>query len=153
MTFTTAPSTTRRFAAALSTLALTCGTLAAAGCGSSSKSTSPTTPAAPATTGSQAAPSGAAKLKIAANPQGQLKYEPSSLSATAGTVAIEFTNAATLEHNLTLATPSGSVVASTPTFSGGTRTLIASLRPGTYKFYCTVPGHRQSGMEGTLTLK
>lgn len=36
---------------------------------------------------------------------------------------------------------------------GGTSTVSASLKPGTYKFFCTVPGHRQAGMEGTLTVK
>jgi uncharacterized cupredoxin-like copper-binding protein len=36
---------------------------------------------------------------------------------------------------------------------GGTSTVSAALKAGTYKFFCTVPGHRQAGMEGTLTVK
>ena len=38
-------------------------------------------------------------------------------------------------------------------FSGGSKTLSLNLKPGTYKFYCSVPGHRQAGMEGTLTVQ
>jgi uncharacterized cupredoxin-like copper-binding protein len=45
------------------------------------------------------------------------------------------------------------VVGATPTFQGGSKTLTVSLTPGTYKFYCSVPGHRQAGMEGTLVVK
>jgi uncharacterized cupredoxin-like copper-binding protein len=44
-------------------------------------------------------------------------------------------------------------VGETPTFQGGSKTVSATLRAGTYKFYCSVPGHRQAGMEGTLTVQ
>jgi plastocyanin len=127
-----------------------------AGCGSS-KSSSSTTPAAPApstaSSSTPSAPAGAAQLKIAASPSGQLKFEQSTLSGKAGTVSIDFTNSSSVEHNFTLANSSGAQVGATPTFQGGSKTLTVSLKPGTYKFYCTVPGHRAAGMEGTLTLK
>jgi uncharacterized cupredoxin-like copper-binding protein len=44
------------------------------------------------------------------------------------------------------------VLGTTPTFVGGSRTLTLTLKPGTYTFYCSVPGHRQGGMEGTLAV-
>jgi uncharacterized cupredoxin-like copper-binding protein len=145
-----------RRAANLSTLALALGALAVSGCGSSKSKSSSSESAAPAPTTSSsstpAAPAGASKIAVAANSGGQLKYEQSSLSGKAGTVSIEFTNSASLEHNFTLANASGAQVGATPTFAGGTKTLTLSLKPGTYKFYCTVPGHRAAGMEGTLTL-
>jgi plastocyanin len=98
----------------------------------------PVSPAAPAST-----------LKLAADPNGLLSYDTKQLSAKAGRVTITFTNAASLEHNVTIAQGSTQLGA-TPTFGGGTRTLTLNLKPGTYTFYCSVPGHRQSGMEGTL---
>jgi plastocyanin len=36
---------------------------------------------------------------------------------------------------------------------GGTSRVSVTLKPGTYTYYCSVPGHRQGGMEGTLTVK
>jgi len=95
--------------------------------------------------------SGASSLKEEANPEGQLKYTTPSLSASAGKVTIGFKNASPLEHNLTIAQGT-KVLGATPTFTGATKTLTLSLKPGTYKFYCTVPGHRAAGMEGTLTV-
>jgi plastocyanin len=60
---------------------------------------------------------------------------------------------ASLGHNLTVASSSGAVLGATPTFQGESKTLSLTLKPGTYKFYCTVPGHRAAGMEGTLTVQ
>ena len=144
----------------LGLLAVAAGALAMAGCGRSSKSsstTSTTTSAPSSTTSSTPAPatSGGAseKLTVAADPEGQLKYTTSSLTAKAGTATITFTNSAPLAHNLTIASSSGSEVGATPTFQGGSKALTVKLTPGTYKFYCTVPGHRAAGMEGTLTVQ
>ena len=136
--------------------------LAAAGCGSSksksSSSESTPAPAAPATTSStstSAAPAGGGetKLALAADPNGELKFDKTSLSAKAGNVSIDFSNSSSLPHNVTVASSSGAVVNETPTFQGGSKTVTMTLKAGTYKFYCTVPGHRQAGMEGTLTVQ
>ena len=37
--------------------------------------------------------------------------------------------------------------------NGGTSTVTATLKPGTYTFYCSVDGHEAAGMKGTLTVK
>ena len=47
----------------------------------------------------------------------------------------------------------GKVLGATPPFSGGTKTLSLNLPAGTYTFYCSVPGHEQAGMKGTLTVR
>ena len=109
-----------------------------------------------ATTGTPAPPSSpahgaATALQLAANPEGQLKYNTKQLTAKAGLVTITMANMSPLEHNVTVARGS-TVLGAVPTFKGGTKTLTLNLKPGTYTFYCTVPGHRQAGMEGTLTV-
>ena len=133
--------------------------------GSTSKATiapaspaaTPTAPAAAPTTpaakeGQEAAPgASASSLKEEANPEGQLKFTSANLSAKAGKVTISFANASPLEHNMTIAQGT-QVLGATPTFKGGSKTLTLNLKPGTYKFFCTVPGHREAGMEGTLTV-
>ena len=154
----------------LSALTLAVGLLALAGCGSSSSTTSssastPTTPAAtttttaaapktPTTSSSTSSTSSASQtLALEANPEGQLKYNKTALTAKAGKVSIDFTNKSPLGHNMTIESSSGETVGATPTFQGGSKTLSVELKPGTYKFFCSVPGHRMAGMEGTLTVK
>jgi uncharacterized cupredoxin-like copper-binding protein len=44
-------------------------------------------------------------------------------------------------------------VDATPTFHGGSKVLAVQLKPGTYTFYCSVPGHRDAGMRGTLMVE
>jgi uncharacterized cupredoxin-like copper-binding protein len=96
--------------------------------------------------------SGTSSLKESADPEGQLRYTTKNLSAKAGEVTIAFANASPLEHNLTIVQGS-KVIGATPTFLGGEKTLTLNLKPGTYTFYCTVPGHRAAGMEGKLTVQ
>jgi plastocyanin len=79
-------------------------------------------------------------------------FNTNSLTAKAGKVTIAFANSTSIGHNFTLADSSGKVLGATPTFTGGSKTLSVSLKPGTYTYYCSVPGHRQAGMQGTLTV-
>jgi plastocyanin len=137
--------------------------LAVAGCGSSSGTTSsspPSTATVATSTTASTSPTAAAKpastgagtLSISANPSGMLMFSTDSLTAKAGRVTIAFTNNAPLDHNFTLATASGTILGATPTFEGGTKTLTLNLKPGTYTYYCSVPGHRMAGMHGTLVV-
>jgi plastocyanin len=119
-------------------------------------SKSPTKPAKSpkATTGTPApasSPAAATTLKLAASPAGQLAYDTKQLSAKAGKVTIDMTNTSPIEHDVAVAQGS-TVVGQTPVFAGGSKSVTLNLKPGAYKFYCTVPGHRQAGMEGTLTV-
>lgn len=116
-----------------------------------SSASAPSEPA--ATTPAPAPASGKAgsALTLAANPSGLLAYNTKQLSAKAGTVTITMANMSPLEHNVTVAEGS-KVLGATPTFKGGSKTLTLKLKPGKYVFYCSVPGHRQAGMEGTLNV-
>jgi plastocyanin len=114
---------------------------------SSTETTASTSTPAPASASGKTGTS----LTLAANPSGLLAYNTKQLSAKAGTVTITMANMSPLEHNVTVAEGS-KVLGATPTFVGGTRTLTLNLKPGKYTFYCSVPGHRQAGMEGTLNV-
>jgi plastocyanin len=112
---------------------------------------SASTPAAAAPAPAPATPGTAA---LAANANGQLMFDTNTLSVTpkAGKVTIVFTNQSPVPHNVTVANAAGTVLGATPTFTGGSKTLVLSLAAGTYTYYCSVPGHRQAGMQGTLTV-
>lgn len=141
-----------------SALATAVAAIGLAGCGGSSSPSSSSTPptSAPAQTSSTSPsaagqPSGASN--IAADPAGQLKYTKSSLTAKSGKVTIRFANPSPLAHNLSIQQgSSGAVIGATPIFQGGVRTLSVNLKTGTYTFFCSVPGHRAAGMQGTLTV-
>jgi plastocyanin len=98
-------------------------------------------------------PVSAAGDAISANPQGALSYSTTTLLASSSHVTIDFTNKSPLSHNLTIANAAGKVLGATPTFAGGTKALTLDLPPGTYTFYCSVPGHEAAGMKGTLTVR
>jgi plastocyanin len=95
-------------------------------------------------------------LALAANPQGQLAYTAKTATATAGPITITMTNASGIAHNVAIQQgtgPTGPILGHTPVTPKGTDSLKLTLKPGTYTFFCEVPGHRAAGMFGTLTVK
>ena len=134
-----------------------------AGCGSSSSSsanstttasvTAPaaTTPAstAPATT----TPATASTVAVAAEPSGALAYVQKSLTASAGKVTFDFTNASPVQHNLTFEVASTEhELGATKTITNGNAAVTLTLPKGKYHYYCSVPGHEAAGMSGILTV-
>ena len=91
-------------------------------------------------------------LQLAASPT-ELAYEQTALSSKPGKVTIDFTNPATLEHDVAIEGPEGEELATSALIGKGKTSVSANLAPGTYHFFCTVPGHREAGMEGTLVVK
>lgn len=91
-------------------------------------------------------------LQLAADPT-QIAYDKTSLSSKPGKVTIDFTNPAALEHDVAIEGPEGKELAVSDVIGKGKTSVSAELAPGTYSFFCTVPGHREAGMEGTLVVK
>jgi plastocyanin len=76
----------------------------------------------------------------------------SSATSPPGKLTIDSLNKSGTPHNIAL--QGGGVNAKGPVISGGKRSTISvDVKPGTYTFFCSVPGHRQAGMVGKLTVK
>ncbi len=105
-----------------------------------------------ATTTSAGATAGATTLKLSAPPDGTPAFDVTKLQAKAGAVTIDFDNPSPVQHDVAI-TKGSQELAKSDLVSGGTTSVSTDLQPGGYVYYCTVPGHRETGMEGTLTVK
>lgn len=94
----------------------------------------------------------AGKIEIDAAPDGQLLYVAKAAVGQAGPVTLTSLNKSSTPHNISIEGPGanqqGKVVQ-----NGGVSTVQVALKPGSYTFYCSVPGHREAGMLGKLTVK
>ena len=95
----------------------------------------------------------AAAVAFEADPGGGLAYTSDTATAKAGKVTVDFTNPQPLTHDVAIEDSSGKTIAKTELIAEGSDSTVADLKPGEYTFYCSVPGHREAGMEGTLTVK
>jgi plastocyanin len=136
---------------------LAAGALAAFGlaaCGSSDDD-SDTTAAATTTESTTAAGGGGAggTVDVTAAADNSFAFDQTSLSTKAGTVTVNFDNPASLSHDVVIEDSSGKELGKTDLISQSTASTTVDLQPGTYTYFCDVPGHREGGMEGTLTVK
>jgi plastocyanin len=90
-------------------------------------------------------------LALAADPA-EILFDKNQLTSKPGEVTIEFTNPSTLEHDVAIL-QGDQQIAKSALIADGETSVSAELAPGAYTFLCTVPGHAESGMEGTLTVK
>ncbi|MCX6385993.1 MAG: plastocyanin/azurin family copper-binding protein [Solirubrobacterales bacterium] len=91
-------------------------------------------------------------LVMPADPGGQLLYTFKNAVSTAGPLVINTPNKSQTPHNIAIDGP-GANAAGKVVVGGGTSTISVTVAAGKYAFFCTVPGHRQAGMEGVLTVK
>jgi plastocyanin len=130
--------------------------ISSCGGGGGEQATPTSSPKATPTSSATATPTSSATesagtLSLQADPS-QLKFDKSALSAKPGKVTIVMKNPSTLPHDVAIEGNGVDVTGKTVN-QGGTSTVTANLKAGTYTFYCSVDSHRQAGMEGTLTVK
>ncbi len=113
-------------------------------------------------------------LQISADPAGQLRYVEATLEAPARQpFRVTFNNPSSQPHNWVLVEPgqeaavaqaaiasggdpsnlAGVIAGHAPVTGGSTSIAVPALEPGTYPYICTVPGHYQAGMRGTLSAR
>ncbi len=126
---------TNRFAIAL----VAAGSLALTACGGGSEDTG-TTP--PADTG--------AENEVVLNGTIQLKFDPTTASADAGTVTFTLASEGVVHNVVVEGVNDDAVIVEAE--AGQTASGTVDLEAGTYTYFCNVAGHREAGMEGTLTV-
>jgi mono/diheme cytochrome c family protein len=88
-------------------------------------------------------------LTIPADPGGQLAFTAAKATGTAGPVTITMPNKSGIDHNIAI-----DGLGKGPIIKSGTSSFKATLDAGKkYTYFCEVPGHREAGMVGTLTVK
>ena len=95
---------------------------------------------------------GGETVKVSSPADGSTVFEPSKLTAKAGSVTIDYDNPSPVDHSVAIE-GGGETLDQSEIAADTTVTASADLEPGKYVYYCTVPGHREAGMEGTLTVK
>jgi plastocyanin len=92
-------------------------------------------------------------VALEADPGGELAYVQDQLDAPAGAVTIEFDNPSSTGHDVVVEDTEGNEVTRTDVISEDSATAVGEFEAGDYTYYCSVSGHREAGMEGTLTVK
>jgi plastocyanin len=129
--------------------------LGLAACGGGDNNNDTTAAATPpaTTTGGGGGAGGGSTVDISTPSGSDLAFNQKDVTAKAGSVTIDFDNMQSLQHDVKVDDSSGQELGGTDLVSSGTATATVDLQPGTYTFFCSVPGHREAGMEGTLTVK
>ena len=92
-------------------------------------------------------------VDIEADPSGQLAFTSDEASAKAGKVTVNFTNSSPVPHDVRIESSGGEELGGTEVISEKSASATVDLKPGEYTFFCSIPGHREAGMEGTLKVE
>jgi plastocyanin len=90
------------------------------------------------------------EIDIKANPD--ISFDSTSWSVTEGNVNFVYTDAGNLAHTLTIEGMEDEMLLRVSE-KGDVDMGTVPLKPGSYTLYCTIKGHREQGMEGTLTVE
>ncbi len=136
-----APGTVTAGMVFVATIALTLS-----GCGSSTKSTGTAASTAPTPSSTSAASAGTPVVVT----EKEFSISLSTTTFNAGTYTFTVKNEGSFPHNLTVNGP-GVNAAATQNLSGGqTGTLTVTFQRGSYELFCSVPGHKDRGMDLTV---
>ena len=81
----------------------------------------------------------------------EFKITMPKTTLAAGSYSFEVANDGKIDHDLVI--QGNGVDEKTPTIAPGkAATLNVDLKPGTYDVYCSIPGHKQAGMDLKLTV-
>jgi plastocyanin len=80
-----------------------------------------------------------------------IRFDVKEITAPAGPLEITLINKGRIEHTMKLEITGTDFELKTPG-RGDSDTGTITLEPGTYEFVCTVAGHEQAGMKGTLVV-
>jgi len=80
----------------------------------------------------------------------EMAFEPDELEAEAGPVTVVLRGAGQVRHDFRVEGIPNVLVEVAP---GGTAQGAWLLPAGRYEVFCSLPGHREAGMEGTLTVR
>jgi uncharacterized cupredoxin-like copper-binding protein len=84
----------------------------------------------------------------------EFTFAPKTFEAPSGDVTFVVKNDGAIEHNFIAETQAKQKVAEIAVLEPGQSLAVtATLQPGTYTFYCSLPGHRDAGMEGSVTVR
>jgi uncharacterized cupredoxin-like copper-binding protein len=121
---------------------LTALAVAAAGCGGSGGGGG---------SSSASAPANAQVVEIDVSSSG-FSFTKTQATAKAGPVELRSVNPQSVSHDISLKGNGVDVKGNLVSNGDASTVSVADLKPGTYTFYCSVPGHEQAGMKGTLTV-
>jgi uncharacterized cupredoxin-like copper-binding protein len=99
---------------------------------------------------SNAQPAGSIKVSMT-----EFKFTPGDLSAPAGNVVFFLVNDGNgISHDMVIQDSSGKTVAKSELVSSGDSVVfpVNNIAAGAYTIICDQPGHKDSGMKGTLTI-
>jgi plastocyanin len=141
------------FVLIIASLALVaCGSSSSSSTESSAESGAATEAETESGTEAEAGAEAGSGLQIEAAASG-LAYASDTAEWKAGKFTVEFTNPQAIPHDVAIEDSSGKMVGEAELVAEGSSSTEVDLKPGTYTYFCTVPGHREAGMEGTLTVK
>src|SRR3954454_9516373 len=116
--------------------------LLAAGCGGSSSSGG---------SSGSSLPKGSGQVISIPVSESGFSFTKTTATANAGVITLQSKNPQSVSHDISIK-GTGVSQQGNEVSDGGTSTVTVTVTPGTYVFYCSVPGHEQAGMKGVLTV-